>query len=88
MFREPAFQQNGYSALVPQNFQAYNRGDMYVPGGAISTGTMMAAAAAATPSALGGTNVHSVPVTFAMPKANARARAVAMATPKATVTTT
>lgn len=68
-----------YPFLDYQNFEQYNRGDMYVPAGMVRA--PLYAAALATPF-IGIMNVHPVPVTYLTTKADIRPmNEIGMATP-------
>lgn len=72
----------GYVQMVPQNFRAYNRGDMYFPSGSRNHAPIHTALYA-TPAHVGkAMNVHAIPVLYTQPKANDRTRgAIGMRTP-------
>jgi len=66
------FNQFAHEVLVQQKFRQMNRGDMYVPGGEIKSGTSMGVAA--SPKMGKPSPVASVPVTYSLPTAEARVK--------------
>lgn len=86
MFSSPAFTRNGWTVLLPQDYVAYNRGDMFTPARQrVASMVPIVAGALATPSATAGTHVHSVPVVYVMPNAHVRPQIGWAITPQAVV---
>lgn len=74
-------QVNSKVVIVPQNFVALNRGDMYVPASKVDPNLLLARLA--TPLVSGGTIVHAIPVSYTPMLSNVRTKqAIGMATPE------